>query len=227
MNIFSVWQEALLSAWTNLITRLLLFLPVLLSSILIFVIGLMVADWLSQLLLRFLKTVKFSQLTQNAGLDKFLKRADIGYDSTQLLAISLKWLVVLVFFMASANILGLSTITAVLNSLISYIPRVLTATLVVALGAFFARLAEGVVKGALASVDHTHAKPLAQVARWAIMVVAILAGFKELRIAETLVETFFQGLTWTVTLAVGLSIGLGAKDLVSQVLREWYDRLKK
>lgn len=187
----------------------------------------MVSDWLAQLLHKFLKTVKFSDLTQSAGLDKFLKKAEVGYDSAQLLSLSLKWLVVLVFFMASANILGLTAITSVLNNLIGYIPKVLTATLIVALGAFFARLAEGVVRGALTSVDHTHAKPLSQVARWVIMFVAILAGFEELSIAETLVTTFFQGLTWTVTLSVGLAVGLGAKDVVSKMLNDWYDKLRK
>lgn len=227
MNIFSIWQEALVSAWTDLITRLLLFLPVFLSSILVFAIGIMVAGWLAGLVLKLLRTVRFSQLTASAGLDKFLKKADFGYDTAELLSAGVKWLVILIFFMASTNILGLTAISTVLNSLIAYIPRVLTATLVIALGAFFARIAEGVVRGALASVDHSHAKPLSQVARWAVMIVAVLAGVRELRIAETLIETFFQGLTWTVTLAVGLAVGLGAKDVVSSQLREWYDKLRK
>jgi hypothetical protein len=227
MNIFSIWQEALYAAWTDLITRLLLFLPVFLSSILVFAVGLMIAGWLASLVLKLLRTVRFSQLTTSAGLDKFLKKADFGYDTAELISQGVKWLTILIFFMASTNILGLTAISGVLNSLIAYVPRVLTATLIIALGAFFARLAEGVVRGTLATVDHTHSKPLSQVARWAIMIVAILTGVKELRIAETLIETFFQGLTWTVTLAVGLAVGLGAKDVVSSMLKDWYDKLKK
>jgi len=227
MNIFSIWQEALLSAWTDLITRLLLFLPVFLSSILVFAVGLMIAGWVANVVLKLLRTVRFSNLTASAGLDKFLKKADFGYDTAELLAVGAKWLIILIFFMASTSILGLTAISGVLNNLIAYVPRVLSASLIIALGAFFARLAEGVVRGALASVDHTHAKALSQVARWAVMIVAILAGIRELRIADALIETFFQGLTWTVTLAVGLGVGLGAKDLVSQVLKDWYDKLKK
>ena len=227
MNIFSIWQEALLAAWTDMITRLVLFLPIFLSSILVFAIGLMVAGWLSSLVLKLLKTVRFSNLTTSAGLDKFLKKADFAYDTAELIALGVKWLVILIFFMASTNILGLTAISSVLNSLISYVPRVLTATLIIALGVFFARVAEGVVRGALSSVDHSHAKPLAQIARWAVMVVAILAGVRELRIAEALIETFFQGLTWTITLTVGLAVGLGSKDVISSLLKDWYDKLKK
>lgn len=210
-----------------MITRLLLFLPIFLSSILVFAIGLMVANWLANLVLKLLRTVKFSSLTASSGLDKFLKKADFSYDTAELLSLGVKWLTILVFFMAATNILGLTAIVSVLNSFISYIPSVLTATLIIALGVFFARMAEGVVRGALSSVDHSHAKPLSQVARWAVMIVAVLAGVRELQIAEALIETFFQGLTWTVTLSVGLAVGLGSKDVVASLLKDWYDKLKK
>jgi len=68
---------------------------------------------------------------------------------------------------------------------------------------------------------------LAHFSRWLVMVVAIMAAVNELQIAQALVETFFQGLTWTVTLAVGLAVGLGSKDMISRILEDWYDKLKK
>ncbi len=227
MSLISVWQDALVSAWGDLITRLVLFLPVLLSSVLIFAIGIMVGGWLSQLTEKLLKSFKFSNLTQSAGLDKFLKKSDIKHDTSELIGLAVKWLTILVFFMASANILGLTAITGVVNDFLSYVPKVLTAALIVAVGAFFAKLCEGLVRGALTSVDHTHSKPISQLARWSVMLVAVLAGISELQVAETLVETFFQGLTWTITLAVGLAVGLGGKEVVSLVLKDWYDSLKK
>jgi hypothetical protein len=227
LNLFSIWQDALVSAWSDLISKLVLFLPVLLSAIVIFVLGLMISGWLSQLVTKLLKTLRFSEVAQSAGLDKFLKKSDIGYDSAGLIALAVKWLTILVFFMASTNVLGLTAVTGVVNNFLLYVPKVLTAALIVAVGAFFARFAEGLVKGSLATVDHVHAKTLAQLARWVVMLIAVLAAINELQVAQTLVETFFQGLTWTITLAVGLSVGLGAKDLISQILRDWYDSLKK
>ena len=38
-------------------------------------------------------------------------------------------------------------------------------------------------------------------------------------------KTFIAVLT--IVLAVGLSVGLGAKDLVSKVLSDWYEKVKK
>ena len=227
MDIITVWEQSLLSAWGNLSIRFLTFLPVFLGAILVFVVGTLIAGWLSKLIERILRTVKFSDLTKTAGLDAFLKRADISLDTTELISAAIKWFILLVFFVASVNILGLTAITAVLNNLVGYIPRVVSAALIIAVGVFVANIVEGLVRGALATVDHGHAKPLAKFARWLVMVVVVLAAVNEMRIAQVLVETFFKGLTWTVTLAIGLAVGLGSKDLVAQILKDWYDKLKK
>jgi hypothetical protein len=227
LDIFSVWQQSLLSAWGDLVTRVILFLPSFFGAIIVFVIGILVANWLSKLTGHVLRLVKFSALTQTAGLDKFLKKADINYDTSGLISLFVKWFVILVFFMATTNILGLTAVASVINNLISYIPNVITAALIIAGGMFVANISEGLVRGALTSIDHSQAKSLSRFARWAILVVAILAGINELKIAQSLVTTFFQGLTWTLTLSVGLAIGLGTKDLIAQILKDWYERLKK
>ena len=83
------------------------------------------------------------------------------------------------------------------------------------------------VRGALSSVDHEIAKPLGKLSRWVIIIVTFFAAVEQLQIARALVATFFQGLTYTIVLVVGLSVGLGAKDLVSRILNDWYDKFKK
>jgi len=227
VNVLNIWQESISTAWTGLFTRAILFLPVFLGAIIVFVIGLFVSTWLQKGLEKLLRAVKFSRLTSESGLDKFLKKADLNIDTTGLIGLAVKWFVILVFFTASTNILGLTAISAVVNNLLSLVPRIVSATLIIAVGAFVANLVEGMVKGALATVDHKQAKGLAQFARWIVLFVSVLAGINELQVAQNLVTIFFQGLTWTVTLAVGLAVGLGGKDLVSQILKDWYEKFKK
>jgi uncharacterized membrane protein len=60
-----------------------------------------------------------------------------------------------------------------------------------------------------------------------IIVISLFAAIEQLQIARALVTTFFQGLTYTIVLVVGLSVGLGAKDLVSKILNDWYEKIKK
>ena len=60
-----------------------------------------------------------------------------------------------------------------------------------------------------------------------VVLVAFFAGLEQLKIAQGLIITFYQGLTYTVVLVVGLAFGLGAKEVVGKVLDEWYDKIRK
>ena len=53
------------------------------------------------------------------------------------------------------------------------------------------------------------------------------AAIDQLQIARNFIATFFQGLTYTIVLVVGLSGGLGAKDLVAKILNDWYEKIRK
>ncbi len=227
MNVLSIWQQSILTAWTGFFTKALLFLPVFLGAILVFVVGMYMAHWLQKGIEHFLKAIKFTKLTSESGLDKFLKKADLDLDTVGLISQAVRWFVILVFFTASTNILGLTAISGVVNSLLGLIPKIVTATLIIAVGVFVANLTEGLVKGALASVDHQHSKSLAHLARWIVLFVSVLAAINELEVAQNLVTIFFQGLTWTITLSVGLALGLGGKEVVSRILSDWYDKFKK
>ena len=123
--------------------------------------------------------------------------------------------------------MGLSAVSLVLANVIGYIPNVLAAALIFAAGYFVAGVVDSLVRGALVSVDHDLARPVGRLSRWVILVVAFFAAVDQLQIARGLISTFFQGLTYTVVLIVGLSVGLGAKDLVSKILTDWYEKIRK
>jgi hypothetical protein len=157
----------------------------------------------------------------------YLTKADIKTDFVGLIGVLVEWLIILVFFLAVVEILGLSVVSVVLAGVLGYIPNVVAAALIFAAGYIVAGLADGLVRGALVSIDHDAAKPVGRLARWVILVVAFFAAVDQLQIARGLIQTFFQGLTYTLVLVVGLSVGLGAKDLVSRVLNDWYEKISK
>lgn len=222
-----IWQEALISSWAQVWSGFLGILPRLVGAVIVFSIGLLIAYWVKRLIIEVLRLVKFEVVSQKIGLDKYLAKAEIRRTFTELLGVVVEWLVILIFFLAVVDILGLGVVSQVLARVLGYIPNVLAAALIFAAGYIVAGLAEGLVKGALASVDHDIAKPLGKFSRWIILVIALFAAIDQLQIARGLIATFFQGLTYTVVLVVGLAVGLGAKDLVAKILNDWYEKIRK
>ena len=227
MNTLFGWQSALLFSWSEVWSSFLSILPNILGAILVFAIGLILAYWVKRLIMEVLRLVRLEKLTQSAGIDRYLSKADIKLSFIELLGTIAEWLVILVFFLAVVDILGLSIVSQVLLGVLAYIPNILAAILILAAGYIVGGLVDGLVRGALVSIDHKIAKPLGKLAHYLIVVIAFFAAVDQLQIARGLVTTFFQGLTYTVVLVVGLSVGLGAKDLVSKILTGWYDKVSK
>ena len=202
------------------------FLPAFLGAIVIFIVGLLVAGWAKKLLERALTLVRLESLSTSSGFAAWLARAEIKFSATELSGELVRWFILLVFFLAAVEVLGLQVVSVVLASVLGYIPNVLAAALIIGAGFVIGNLVDGLVRGAFATVKHEAARPVGKLARWAIVVVAFFAAVDQLQIAPRLIDTFFQGLTWTIVLVVGLSVGLGSKDIVARLFEEWFKKLK-
>lgn len=226
MTLLQVWQNAVLVSLGEVGAALVSFLPAFLGAIVIFIVGLLVAGWAKKLVERVLTLVRLESLSTSSGFAGWLARAEIKLSATGLFGELIRWLILLVFFLAAVEVLGLQVVSTVLTSVLGYIPNVLAAALIIGAGFVIGNLVDGLVRGAFATISHEAARPVGRLARWAIVVVAFFAAVDQLKIAPKLIDTFFQGLTWTIVLVVGLSVGLGSKDIVARLFEDWFKKLK-
>jgi hypothetical protein len=166
-------------------------------------------------------------LFKGTAFDKFLQKADLTAKVEVVVGELLGLLVVLVFFIASVNLLGLTTVTQVLNHILAYLPNVFAAVLVLVLGTIIAGLVEKLVKGSLGTVDIKFGRLAAKISSYIVMIFTVLAAMSQLNIAATFVNTLFTGFVAMLALGLGLSLGLGSKDLIGTLLEDWYKNFKK
>lgn len=227
MTLFQAWQSALLASWSQVSATLLSFIPNFLGAVVVFVLGILIAVWGKRLVEELLRAVRLEDVANRSGFNGWMKRADIRLSATELVGEIVRWVLLLVFFVAAMDILGLKVVSGVLGQVLGYIPSVVAAALVLGAGFLVANFVDGLVRGAFATIDHDSAKTVGRLARWVVVVVAFFAAIDQLKIAPRLIDTFFQGLTWTLVLVIGLSVGLGGKDLVAKLLDDWYKKLHK
>ena len=223
----ATWQSALLASWYQVSSAFLLFIPKFIGAAVVFVVGMLIASWGKRIVEEVLRVARLEDLSKSSGFAGYLQRAHITMTVSELLGSLVKWLLLLIFFIASVEILGLTIVSNVLQQLLAYVPNVFAAALIFGAGFIIANLADGLVRGAFATIDHEAARPVGRLARGIVIVVAFFAALGQLKIAEELINNFFQGLTWTMVLIFGLSIGLGGKELVAKILEDWYKRVNK
>ena len=223
----SNWQDAIIVAGSSVLSRLAIFIPNLLGAILILIIGWLAGAWLKFLVSKILGAVKLNALITGTAVDSFLKKAEIRGKIEDILGSTVRWLTIFIFFIAAVNILGLSTVSQVLNNILAYMPKVFSAAIVLLAGVLLAGLVESLVKGAVGSVAVSFSRFLGKLASWIVMIFATLAAISELGIAANFINTLITGTIAMLSLGLGLALGLGSKDIVKEILTEWYGTVRK
>jgi hypothetical protein len=131
-----------------------------------------------------------------------------------------KWLVIVAFTIASAEILGLTQVTALLRDILVYIPQVIVAAIVLVMAALVADFVGRIVEHSVKATG-INAHFAATVSRWSILIVGgVFPALTQLRIAQGLVEVLFTGVVFAISLAIGLSFGLGGRDTAAHILEK-------
>lgn len=224
---FNLWTRSLNMAWDQTMGSLVAYIPRIIFAILIAILGVIFGNYISSLIIKALRLVKFDQLVHDSKFQLFLKKAEVTHKLEDLIAGAVKWIIVITFFISATSIAGLSSVAEVLTGILTYVPSVVSAVLVLALGVLLAGLVEGLVKGSLSSIDLKTARLMGKVSSYTVVTIAILAALSELNIAASFINILFIGFVSMLSLGFGLAIGLGAKDLVSKVLVEWYKAIQK
>jgi hypothetical protein len=219
--------DAVLVSFTNALSNLLGFIPSLIGAIIVLVIGWILSGILARLLDRVLQAVGFERVVDRSGIGDFIKRAGSGWNTSVVLTTLVKWFIRLIFIEAAANVLGMPQVTAFINSIELFLPKVFVALLIVIIGALLARLVAGLVRGSAVEMGMGSPDLLAAIACYAVLGFAFVAALDELEIAATVVNTLFIGLVASLALAVGLAFGLGGRDVAARITEQWYEGGRK
>ena len=219
-------EASLISAGSALLSQIVTFAPKIFSALVILLVGTIIARWIKSLIIKGLEALRITKGAKDTPLEIFLRHAEVGKIETVIGTI-FYWLILLFVIQSSVAVLGLETLSIVLDRLLSYLPSVLSAGVVLIFGILLAGLAESFVKGAIRSLNGSHPHVFGKIVSYLVMTITLMAAIAELRIAQQFISILFTGMVATATIGIGLAIGLGAKEVVAQIFQEWYEKSKK
>lgn len=222
--ILQTWSEVLAQSFQDLWLGVVNFVPNLVVAVIIFIAGWVVGSLLGRVVSQIVKSLKVDNALRSAGSEAILNRAGFRLNSGRFLGGLVKWFVIVVFLVASFDVLGLSQVNDFLQQVVLlYLPQVIVAVLILLVAALIADAMQSVVTGSAKAADVKSANFLGSVTKWAIWVFAILMALYQLGVAAAFVQTLFTGFVVALSLATGLAFGLGGKDSAARVL----DRMEK
>lgn len=220
MNPVQTWGGAIAGSLMELWVRFISFVPTLIGALLVFLFGAIVASVIGKIVERVIRVSRADQALDRVSIGEKLREHGIDITLSEFLGKLVQWFLVLVFLMAATDILGLVEVTKFLNSIITYLPNVVVATIILAIAFLLGSLAFAVVRGSTKAAGVINAGLLATIIRWAIVIFGLLAALVQLGIAKSLVNTIFIGVIAALSLAAGLAFGLGGKDEAALILKK-------
>ena len=208
----------------QLLNQVLLYVPKVISALIILIIGYIIARIVRGLVTKGLRLVHFDQVTDRAGITAMLQRAGTKMDGARLLGTIAFWWIFLMFIVNALDALALPTLTAYLSLLLGFIPKLFVAFLIVVVGALIANVVAGAIRGATAETGTTTSGLLGALARWFILLFALLTAVTQLGIAQSMIFILFASALAMVALAGGLAFGLGGRETAAQIVNNWYSR---
>lgn len=219
--LIQTWASVLTGSFQNLWYGVVAYIPNIIVAVIIFVVGWLIGSALGKVVEQVVKSVKLDSALKNTGLNQIVERAGFSLNVGMFLGMLVQWFVIIGFLVASLDVLGLSQVNVFLTSVVlSYLPQVIVAVLFIIAGAVLAEVARDVVSGAARAAEVKSAGFAGTVARYAIWVFAILAALDQLQVATAFVQTLFTGIVVAISLALGLSFGLGGQEAAARYIEK-------
>ncbi|MCQ3001204.1 mechanosensitive ion channel [Pseudomonas syringae] len=219
-----VWTQSLVAAMTALWTKVAIFIPNLLGAVVVVLLGFVVAKLLETLLSKLLAKIGLDRLMAGTGLTKLISRAGVQVPISTLIGKIVYWFVLLTFLVTAAGSLGLERVSATLDMLTGYLPKVFGAALVLMVGVLLAQLVNGLVRGGAEGVGLDYAAGLGRVAQGLVIIISISVAISQLEVKTDLLNHVIVIVLITVGLAIALALGLGSRELAGQILAGIYVR---
>lgn len=189
-----------------------------LLALMVVLIGWLVARLLELITLHLLRILRFNQ-----GIRSLfgLSGAPLAHEPAAIASWAVRWIVIIVTVLLALDVLGLNLTSGVTDRLVDALPRVVTATILLAIGLVFAWVLGAATRRLFEGAGLRGSRLRGQV------VTAILTGFAVLLALEQLgfAAQFVMALGVTVVaalgLAVGLAFGMGCRDLARDFVVEY------
>lgn len=221
------WSDAMFTSLAAAMALLFSAIPKILGFAVILIVGWFIASLIERGLASLLRTIRFNQLAEKAGLADFVAKMGMNTDAAGMIGLVVKWFVRLIALVVAFDALGLPAVSDVLRQLLLWLPNVVVALVVLVIGGLAARALSNVVRGAASEAGLSNADFLAKVATVVVWAFAVVVAVNQLGIATELVNTLFMAIVGALALSIGLAFGLGGRDTAAEIVRKWHAKAQE
>ena len=200
---------------------LVLFLPRVLSMLVIMAAGFLVALVLRVMVRRIFAIASFRKYCDSAGLTQMMRKAALP-PPVEFLGQVIFWVVWIVFIVLGIDALGISALREQISRFFMFLPQIFVAMIVLFIGLLIANFFSRATLLAAANANYPSARLLSNLVRLLILIFFVTMALEQIGLGRHVVLIAFSIAFGAVMMGTAIAFGLGGRDVARQVLEKQF-----
>lgn len=200
------------------------FLPQLLKGLAFLIIGWLVIKFILYIIKKALGLTNIDALPEKLNVDEIFGNSSIKIQPTKIIITTIKWILIFVFVIVASELLGLKMVSEQLSNLIAYLPKLISALIIFAVGIYLANIVKKAVAGMFASLELTGGNLVGNIIFYLIAVIVSVTALNQAGINTDLITNNLSIIFASILAAFTISFGLGSRDIIKRLLFGYYSR---
>ncbi|HTQ60122.1 MAG TPA: hypothetical protein VMI32_07865 [Candidatus Solibacter sp.] len=218
--------HAFQQAHDNFARMLAEFLPRILVMLIIILVGWLAAYLLKMAIRGILRLAKVEKVAEEAGTSRLLRKAALP-TMTELMSRAVFWITWLGFIIVGVSVLQIVSLQQQIANLMSLLPQVFVAFLVLFGGMIAANFFSRATLLAAVNRGLPSPKVLSETVRIVIGFLALSMALEQISLGKQTVEIAFSIVFGSLMLGLAIAFGLGGRDLAQKALEKQFQRKEK
>ena len=209
---------------SNMIEGAVGFVPRLLTTILVVLVGWLIGKIIATGLERLANKLRLESLLEHTGIKAGLEKVQINRTGSQLLGLLFFWIIFLSFTLVGLENLGLGSAIEPLRNLIAFLPRLFSALVILTLGILLAQFLGRVTQAALEGMAVEFYREAGQGVNTLLVIMVVVVVLEQLGLDASIMTNILTNVITLVVAGLALAFGLGGRDVVRNILAGYYAR---
>jgi len=217
-------QAQFQASFRELLTTTTEMAPKVVVGVLAIVLAIVVARVVRSVLRSVLTRTGLDNLLLKGGITPIFERLGISEPPSRWIPLGVYYLLLFLFARTGADALGLTAVSGAIGSFLAYVPKLVAAVVLMLLGSVAGRLAGRAVANAAASSGIDYGGSLGGVVHGLLLFITGVMALGQLSIETDIIRIVTICMLSAIALAFGLSIGLGTRQITTNILAGFYAR---
>ncbi|QLG44940.1 mechanosensitive ion channel family protein [Costertonia aggregata] len=200
-------------------------LPGILGAIIVITIGWIIIKIIAFVLKKILRLAKIGKLSDKINDAKlFGDESEVKIDISKLIIGFIKGFLWLTFIIVASDVMGLDIISTEIANLLRYLPVLLSAIVIFMIGMFAAKLIKNALVNIFDSMGVGGSKIVSGIIYYIILIFVMVTALNQAGIDTAIITSNITMILGAFLLAFAIALGLGAREVVGDLLRTFYAR---